>query len=170
MPNLLLQRSGSGIAEITDPGSDSLTPFELRQALEVMALSPASIARGAGLLVIDLRPRRAFSNGHLPGSHSIPAGLLLSGEGPEGDLVLVDGGDGSAERVREALYSAGHHRRILVLEGGFPAWRAAALPETSHGPSPIGLLWRRWIHVGASAPELLGPGPLQPLAPGWRRA
>jgi 3-mercaptopyruvate sulfurtransferase SseA len=58
----------------------------------------------------------------------------VSGEWPEGDLLLVDDGNGEAERVREALHRGGYPRRILQLTGGFEAWRAAGLPVERSRP------------------------------------
>jgi rhodanese-related sulfurtransferase len=108
-------------------------------------------------VVIDLRAHRLFARGHLPASHSIPAGELLAGEWPDGDLVLVDAGDGEAQRVREALHAAGYTRQLLHLAGGFPAWQAERLPVSRSGQwAPWGLLLqelRPLQPVCAGAPE-----------------
>jgi rhodanese-related sulfurtransferase len=140
------------------------------------------------LLVVDVRSRRQFARGHLPLSQAIPAGLLLSAEWPEADLLLVDGGNGEAERVRDALHRAGYPRRILQLAGGFAAWRAAGLPVAGSRPlwSRPPWSWRRWLgRSGPTAPvladlndllanqdlqELLGDDRLQPDLAGLRRA
>ena len=68
------------------------------------------------------------------------------------DLLLVDDGNGEAERVREALHRAGYPRRILQLAGGFVAWRAAGFPvEASRPPWS----WHRWLgRSGPTAPAL----------------
>ena len=158
----------------------SLGPLELAQRLAGPELAAASGADPTSLLVVDVRSRRQFARGHLPLSHPIPAGLLVSGEWPDGDLLLVDDGNGEAERVREALHRAGYPRRILQLTGDFVAWRAAGFPvEASRPPWS----WHRWLgRNGPTAPalpdlqDLLGHPDLEQLLgsderlPGLRRA
>jgi rhodanese-related sulfurtransferase len=154
MPNLPSPRSGHRL---------------LRKAPIAAAdsLAPAATHAAQQLLVIDLRPRRSFARGHLPGSHSLPAGLLLSGEWPEGDLLLVDGGDGEAERVRDALHSSGYHRRIQLLAGGFPAWQAAELPVSRPSRTSPWWRWRAWI---GAAPVQNNSTPASSGASARRRA
>lgn len=130
----------------------SLGPLELAHRLARQSASTASPEAQTPLLVVDVRARRQFARGHLPLSHGIPGGLLVSGEWPEGDLLLVDGGDGEALRVREALHIAGYPRRILQLAGGFGAWQAAGLPVE---PSRTAWSWNRWLGGnGTAAPAL----------------
>jgi rhodanese-related sulfurtransferase len=161
----------------------SLGPLELAQRLARPELAAASGADHSSLLVVDVRSRRQFARGHLPLSQPIPAGLLVSGEWPEGDLLLVDDGTGEAERVREALHRGGYPRRILQLAGGFEAWRAAGFPVEGSRPS---WFWPRWLgRRGPTAPaladlqdllghpdfeELLGSDELLPDLAGLRRA
>lgn len=159
---------------------EQLSPLELLHCLEGAAGDARNdTAARIGFVVIDLRPRRAFRRSHLPGSHSLPAGLLLSGEWPEGDLLLVDGGDGEAVRVRDALHSAGYRRQILLLDGGIPAWRAACLPLVTQEPRRAVRHWRDWIRsiaapssdaTGQDGPGSLAGAPLLPLSQRLRRA
>ena len=99
----------------------SLDPLEVAQRLARPELAAASQTDPSTLLVVDVRSRRRFARGHLPLSQPIPAGLLVSGEWPDGDLLLVGDGTGEAERVRESLHRAGYPRRILQLAGGIEA-------------------------------------------------
>ncbi len=172
-------------AAVTPPATSQLLgPLELAHRLAQTGAFPASQeGQQTPLLVVDVRSRRQFARGHLPHSHPIPAGLLVSGEWPEGDLLLVDDGTGEAERVRESLHRAGYPRRILQLTGGFEAWRAAGLPVEGARPS---WSWQRWLgRSGPSAPalpdlqdllgnpdleELLGSDELLPDLAGLRRA
>jgi rhodanese-related sulfurtransferase len=167
---------------VTPPTTSQLLgPLDLAQRLAQTGAFPASQeGQQPPLLVVDVRSRRQFARGHLPHSHPIPAGLLVSGEWPEADLLLVDDGTGEAERVREALHSAGYPRRILQLTGGFAAWRAAGLPVER---SRTSWSWPRWLgRRGATAPalpdllgnpdlqDLLGDDGLLPKLGGLRRA
>lgn len=79
-------------------------------------------------LVIDVRSLAEFRRSHIPGSHHIAAGLLLSGEFPDHDLLLVAESDERAVELADALHEAGFHRRIRHLQGGFQAWVIAGLP------------------------------------------
>jgi rhodanese-related sulfurtransferase len=136
----------------------SLDPLEVAQRLARPELAAASQSDPSTLLVVDVRSRRQFARGHLPLSQPIPAGLLVSGEWPDGDLLLVDDGTGEAERVREALHRGGYPRRILQLAGGFEAWRAAGFPVEGSRPS-----WflPRWL--GLSGPTTPALADLQAL-------
>lgn len=83
-------------------------------------------------LVIDVRRRRRFHRARIAGSHNVPAGLLLSGEHPDRDLILIGEGDDDAQAVAEALLQSGFHRRIQHLAGGVEGWQEAGLDlETS---------------------------------------
>lgn len=93
-------------------------------------------ARGGPALILDLRSRRHQRRGRIPGSHSLPSGLLVSGEAPEGDLILVADSSAQATFAAEALREAGYHRRLRHLDGGVPAWEAAGLPLIR--PEPVG--------------------------------
>lgn len=88
----------------------------------------ASTEAGSARLVVDIRPRRSFRSAHIPGSHNIPLAHLVSGEPPEGDLVLIGGSDQDSGRAIEALHQQGYPRRIEHLGGGFDAWRDQGLP------------------------------------------
>lgn len=78
--------------------------------------------------IIDLRSRFRYHYSHIPGSHNIPSGGLLSAELPDGDLILVgDSTDQSAE-VIEHLHDQGYARKIHHLSGGFKAWVRQDLP------------------------------------------
>lgn len=125
-----------------------LAPQQLADRLLRRGDSPT----GRSPLVLDLRSPRAFAQGHLHGSHRIVAPLLLSGEWPEGDLVLVDSGNGKAQWVADALHELGYSARIDILAGGFEAWRRAGLPvqpgSLPRSPSTLAALrirlpWRR---------------------------
>lgn len=91
-------------------------------------LSLASSADPRPALLIDLRSRRRYRQGHIAGSHSIPGGLLLSGEPPEGELILLSEAPCEAVAVIEALHQAGYHQRLRYLAEGLAGWRERGLP------------------------------------------
>jgi thiosulfate/3-mercaptopyruvate sulfurtransferase len=73
----------------------------------------------------------------LPDAAAFAAALGRWGIGPDSQVVVYDGGDGSmaAARFWWMLRLLGH-RRVAVLDGGLAAWRAAGLPETAELVQP----------------------------------
>lgn len=106
---------------------------DLLQPLELAALPGAH-------LLLDLRSARRHRRGHIPGSHHLPAARLLSGEPPDGDLVLIGEDTAHSARVIESLHAQGYHRRLRHLDGGHAAWEARGLPveaEPATGPTRV---------------------------------
>lgn len=82
-----------------------------------------------GVLVVDIRPRWRYRLAHVVGSHSIPAGLLLAGEAPEGDLLLIGDDSQQAEAVIDQLHDQGYLRKVSYLNGGYSTWQAETTIE-----------------------------------------
>jgi rhodanese-related sulfurtransferase len=110
--------------EVTGLPGDLLSP---RQLLRLMSSSGRN-GQGAPELIIDLRSRSRYRRGHVPGSHNIPSGWLISGELPDGDLILVGESTRHSAATIDHLQSQGHARRIRHLAGGFGAWQHQDLP------------------------------------------
>lgn len=106
---------------MTNPARDLLSSQEL------LSLQQHPGSRQAPLLV-DIRRPGPFQRAHIPGSHNIPAGLLMSSEPPDGDLILIGDNDRDSRAAAEALHSSGYHRRIQRLAGGFSHWQSQGLP------------------------------------------
>lgn len=116
-----------------------LTPADLQALL----LRPTE---RHGPLVIDVRPAALFRRSHIPGSHHLPSGLLVSSELPDRDLVLVAEDDQRARELGDTLHQQGFHRQIRHLQGGLAAWAQAGhplqpAPESSRRQAlaPVGL-------------------------------
>jgi len=105
-----------------------LTPAELDALLQ----APPTFSS----LVLDVRSGHRFRQGHVPGSHHIPSGLLVSGEFPDCDLVLIAATDVVSHQLAEQLHGAGFHRQIQYLHGGFDAWYEAGFPIQVARPMP----------------------------------
>jgi rhodanese-related sulfurtransferase len=87
-------------------------------------LTPDNLVQQPGVLVVDIRPRWRYRLSHVVGSHSIPAGLLLEGEAPEGDLLLIGNDSQQAEAVIDQLHEQGYLRKVSYLKGGYSSWQA----------------------------------------------
>ncbi|AFY28256.1 rhodanese-like domain-containing protein [Cyanobium gracile] len=111
-------------AESTGLRDELLSP---RQLLRLLAGSGPN-GSDAPALIIDLRARSRYRRSHVPGSHNIPSGWLISGELPDGDLILVGESTRHSATTIEQLQTQGHARRIRHLAGGFGAWQHQDLP------------------------------------------
>ncbi len=107
----------------------------LKGGPEVSARDAAALLKGNPLpVLIDVRERAAFDQGHIAGAHSVPIGefkaRLESLKLPKMDPVILYGDDDGDARAREAtklLYDSGY-QGALTLRGGIEAWRAAGQP------------------------------------------
>jgi rhodanese-related sulfurtransferase len=108
----------------------ALTPTELQRRIApgLVATASQSQAVGHAPLILDLRPPRQFHRSHIPGSSNSSLALLLSGEPPQQDLILISQRGQVDEAVAAGLHDNGFHRRIEHLEGGLEAWTEAGLP------------------------------------------
>lgn len=93
-----------------------------------------------GTVLLDVRRAWRYRRWHVPGSHSIPAGLLVAGELPDGDLLLIGSDSMQAHALIEQLHAQGSNRLIRYLEGGFPAWKAEQQNSPTHQRQGIEIL------------------------------
>lgn len=102
------------------------------------AAKPVSPARATRLqtsedaLFIDVRPRKDYESGHLPGARNVPAAELGQHfkqlEKVKGvPWVLYDDGGVQAQRVAKTLAGKGFGP-LYAVDGGLPAWTKAELP------------------------------------------
>lgn len=99
------------------------------------ALSPMRATRLQNTddaVFIDVRPKKAYEAGHLPGAYSVPASEvdqhLKQLEKIRGvPWILYDDGGVQAQRVAKKLASAGFGP-LHAIDGGLPAWTKAELP------------------------------------------
>jgi rhodanese-related sulfurtransferase len=91
------------------------------------------IDAGTGPVVIDVRTRREYSAGHVPGAMNQPLhSLLLSAADlPLGrdEPVIVYCGHGPRARIAAVMLRRAGFRRIELLEGHMAGWRQAGLRE-----------------------------------------
>jgi rhodanese-related sulfurtransferase len=89
----------------------------------------AMLLDGAELALLDMREERIFSENHLLFARSVPLSRLelrIARLVPRKAtrIVLVDDGDGLAERAAAVLAKAGY-TDVAILDGGNAAWEAA---------------------------------------------
>ena len=127
----------------TWPGLLAATLLALSvQAADFGAIAPSSLESRlgeAGLLVLDVRTPEEFAEGNVPGAINIPhdqvgARLAELAGAEDGEVVLYCRSGRRAGLAAGTLAEAGF-KRLLHLEGDFPAWSAAGLPtETPAAP------------------------------------
>lgn len=102
------------------------------------AAKPVSPARATRLqnsedaVFIDVRPRKQYETGHLPGADNVPATEveqhLKQLEKLKGvPWILYDDGGMQAQRAAKALAAKGFGP-LYAIDGGLPAWSKAELP------------------------------------------
>ena len=106
--------------------------------IEPMALARLLDSRSPPLL-LDVRGREAYLQGSLPGALDAgidPAGFLPDGRG--GEVVLISKAGITVDSISLADWLtrlADFNFRVIILKGGFAAWRAAGLPVERHASS-----------------------------------
>src|SRR5215470_5341387 len=101
---------------------------DMMSSLHAEALK-ARLSQADELALLDVREHGQYGAGHLFFAASLPysrfeLGLPSLVPNPAVELVLCDGGDGIAARAARRAVALGY-RRVRVLAGGTPAWRAA---------------------------------------------
>jgi rhodanese-related sulfurtransferase len=98
----------------------------------------ARIDAGAAPTVLDVRSRREFVGGHVPGALHIPFWTLpirVSGiPTPPAEAIVVYCGHGPRAYMAGAVLRLSGFRRVVYLEGHMRMWRRAGLrQETGSG-------------------------------------
>ena len=93
----------------------------------------AAIDAGTAPLVVDVRTRREFAQGHVPGAINRPLhSLVLSGSdipASRDERLVIYCGHGPRARMAAALMRQTGFRQIDALEGHMAAWRKSGFRE-----------------------------------------
>lgn len=87
---------------------------------------------------IDVRPRKEYEAGHLPGAHHVPVAEVEQHRKQLEKLkgvpfILYDDGGTQAQRAAKALAARGFGP-LYAVDGGLPAWTKAELPLSTDKP------------------------------------
>jgi rhodanese-related sulfurtransferase len=102
----------------------------LKGGPEVSVMDAVGLMKGdPHPLVVDVRERADYDQGHLPGAISVPFAefkdRLQSLKLPKFDPIILYGtDDANAREMTKHLYESGY-QGALTLKGGIEAWRAA---------------------------------------------
>lgn len=143
-----IRGDGVALSPSGSPGASDATACVAPVAgpgVEVLPVAQAvRVCGDASTLVADARPARRFTEGHVAGAVHLPCAASGSAaaravERMAGKHTLIVYGDTTdearpvAEDLRRRVSRP--DLRVVVLEGGFPAWNAAGL-ACSSGPCP----------------------------------
>lgn len=102
------------------PGPQPLPPREFANRVD------------AGMLAIDVRSPEAFAGAHVPGSFSLPVGMLPAFAGMfleyDQPLGLVAETSDQMEQAVRGLFRIGYDKIDAFLAGGLHAWEKSGLP------------------------------------------
>src|SRR5579863_3564584 len=136
----------------------ALTASATGSFTRVSAVSLKAIENdGKELAILDPREEGAYGLGHLLHAVNIPLSKLelnidLLVPRRSTQIVLADGGEGTAERAAVRLKELGY-TNLAVLEGGYPAWKQAGY-EIFSGMSVPGKAFGEWIALRYDTPEI----------------
>jgi 3-mercaptopyruvate sulfurtransferase SseA len=103
------------------------------------ALSAAELASmmkaNVQVVVIDVRNRNYYSNGHIPGAISIPAEILARKKLPRFSNVVIYGDGIHVQATNDARDALAANLGIVpqILDGGYPVWEAYTRLSTKGG-------------------------------------
>jgi hydroxyacylglutathione hydrolase len=99
----------------------------------IVQVSPTELASDIqypDTLVLDVRGASEWETGHLPGARHLPLGYLVDRvhEIPRTKTVVTQCQSGARSSIAASLLEQHGFKRVLNLNGGLAAWRAAGLP------------------------------------------
>lgn len=117
----------------------------------------AMVDDGKELAILDPREEGVFGQAHLLLAANVPLSRLelrIESLVPRKTtrMVLVDGGEGIAERAAAVLHQLGY-TAIAILDGGYPAWKAAG-HEIFDGMNVPGKAFGEWVAVTYGTPTI----------------
>lgn len=103
----------------------------------------ARIDRGEDVQIIDIRPERAFRQGHIPGAENVPfdrfAREVEERDWREDIVVVCPMGESSeqAARLLESYEGVAGDARVANLAGGYREWGYELETEAEDGEVPF---------------------------------
>jgi rhodanese-related sulfurtransferase len=102
-----------------------------------MVISPgellAAIDAGAAPSILDVRTRREFSRGHVPGAVNVPLSSVMFNASSvpfsRDTTLIIYCGHGPRARIAAAALRYGGFHQITYLDGHMAGWRRAGLRE-----------------------------------------
>jgi phage shock protein E len=102
---------------------------------EVSPQDAAAKLKSSEALIIDVRDKDEWDQGHIPGAMHMSRGTLeldIGEKVPDTNAMIIChcGGGGRSALAVESLQKMGY-KNVRSMAGGFKAWKAAGLPTTT---------------------------------------
>lgn len=81
------------------------------------------VVREIGLVVVDVRSRREFDRGRVPGAIHLPFWRTLFAPVPPGTTLVLYCGHGPRARIARGLLRLRGVKGVCLLEGHYSEWR-----------------------------------------------
>ena len=101
---------------------------------EVSPQETASKSHSGGAVIVDVREKNEWDEGHIPDAIHLSRGTIeseIEEKVPDLNAVIIChcGGGGRSALAAESLQKMGY-KNVRSMAGGFKAWKAAGLPTT----------------------------------------
>ena len=101
---------------------------------EISPQEAAAKLQSGGAVIIDVRDKDEWDEGHIPGAMHMSRGTIeldIEGKVPAPNAMIIChcGGGGRGALATESLQKMGY-KNVRNMSGGFKAWKAASLPMT----------------------------------------
>ena len=101
---------------------------------EILPNEAASKVKGGQGVIIDVREKDEWDEGHIPGAIHLSRGTIeleIEEKVPDMNATIIChcGGGGRSALVAESLQKMGY-KNVRSMAGGFKAWKTAGLPTT----------------------------------------
>jgi phage shock protein E len=102
--------------------------------IEIALQDAAAKLRSGEAVVVDVRDKDEWDEGHIPGAMHMSRGTIeldIEEKVPDPNAIIIChcGGGGRGALATESLQKMGY-KNVRNMSGGFKAWKAASLPTT----------------------------------------
>src|SRR5215510_14123349 len=116
-------------------GFQKLVAEAKKHIIEISPQDAAAKLNGGEAIVIDVRDKDEWDEGHIPGANHMSRGTIefdVEEKVPDLNAMIIChcGGGGRSALAAEALQKMGY-KNVRSMAGGFRAWKAAGLPTTT---------------------------------------
>jgi rhodanese-related sulfurtransferase len=111
---------------------------EALNAAQLEVLTPAEVRERFDrneIVLIDVRTPAEYSFEHVPGALLFPLSGFAPEKLPDGKPIVFHCGSGVRSRKVAEKCAAAGWKKIVHMEGGFGAWKAAKLPYVAVDPA-----------------------------------
>ena len=111
---------------------EKLVAIAKRNITETPAAEAAAKLSSGEAVIVDVRDKDEWDDGHIPGALHISRGTIeldIEEKVPDTNALIIChcGGGGRGALATESLQKMGY-KNVRNLAGGFKAWKAAGLP------------------------------------------